>query len=267
MVRYTLKYKDNSLLIDSHGATLISALINRQELLFLSKKAIFDSRTPIRGGVPIVFPNFGYSEKSYLPKHGFARISNWNLKKKWNKLNNSGIILELRNNCFTQQFWNYQFTLLYTIILNHNNFSTELTIQNQDQLSFEYQCLFHNYFKISNLSRLRIANLDDVSYLDQLTREKKSHSDEVVIDGEIDRIYEPTNNCVSILDESKIIKVKTDNKSEVVVWNPWEKKSRSLGDFEDDEFLNMICVEPGILTPTTLKPWETASLKQIISWI
>lgn len=267
MVRYSLKFKDNSLLIDSHGATVISALINDQELLFLSKKAIFDSHTPIRGGVPIVFPNFGHSQNSNLPKHGFARISNWSLKKKWDKLENSGIILELRNNSFTQQFWDYRFTLLYTIILNQSNFSTELTIQNQDQLSFEYQCLFHNYFKISNLSRLRVANLDYVSYLDQLTGEKKNHSDEVVIDQEIDRIYEPTNNCVSILDETKIIRIKTDTKSEVVVWNPWEKKSRSLRDFEDDDFLSMICVEPGILTPTTLKPWDTISFKQIISWI
>lgn len=244
---------------------MISALVNDQELLFLSQIAIFDSHTPIRGGVPIVFPNFGHSQNSNLPKHGFARISNWSLKKKWDKLGNSGIILELKNNCFTQQFWNYRFTLLYTIILSQNDFSTEINVQ--DQLSFEYQCLFHNYFKISNLSRLPIANLGNVSYLDQLTGEKKSHSDEVAIEQEIDRIYEPTNNCVSILDETKIITIKTDTKSEVVVWNPWQKKSRSLKDFKDDEFLSMICVEPGILTPTTLKPWETISFKQIISWI
>ena len=51
----------------------------------------------------------------------------------------------------------------------------------------------------------------------------------------------------------------------VVVWNPWERKSKSLSDFGDEEFLAMICVELGKLEFCKLKPWETKSFKQTIT--
>lgn len=266
MVQFTIEYKNNSLVIDSHGATIISGCMCGHELFFLSKKAVFDGKTPIRGGIPIVFPNFGHSINPNLPKHGFARISNWSFERKWNNFQNSGIILKLESNLDTLKFWNYRFKLLYTITINENKIITELLIQNQDQISFDYQCLFHNYFKVSNLKWLRIANLDYIDYYDQLTKEKSSHSEEIVINQEIDRVYGPTNNCVSILDEEYILRVKSDeNQFHVVVWNPWERKSKSLNDFEDDEFLNMVCVELGKLESCKLKPWETNSFKQTIS--
>ncbi len=266
MVRYTLEYNSNSLIVDSHGATIVSGCVNGYELFFLSEKAFFDGKTPIRGGVPIVFPNFGHSSEHNLPKHGFARISQWSLEKRWNNLNNSGIILKLETNSETLKFWNYKFKLLYTITLNNNNIMTELFIQNQDPISFNYQCLFHNYFKVSNLKWVRIANLDYIDYYDQLTHKISSHSEEILINQEIDRVYGPTNNCVSILDTEYVLKVNSDeNQFHVVVWNPWEKKSKSLSDFGDEEFLDMVCVELGKLDSCKLKPWETKSFKQTIT--
>ena len=37
---------------------------------------MFDGRQPIRGGVPVIFPQFGRPDQS-LPMHGFARSSLW----------------------------------------------------------------------------------------------------------------------------------------------------------------------------------------------
>ena len=38
--------------------------------------AVFDGTQPIRGGVPVIFPQFGRPDQS-LPMHGFARSSLW----------------------------------------------------------------------------------------------------------------------------------------------------------------------------------------------
>lgn len=45
--------------------------------------------------------------------------------------------------------------------------------------------------------------------------------------------------------------------STAVVWNPWEKKSKAMADFGDDEYKKMICVdEAAIEKNITLKPGE-----------
>ena len=62
----------------SHGATVTSVKTAAgQELLFVSEKSKFDGESPIRGGIPVVFPKFGggwegASNPSALPSHGFA---------------------------------------------------------------------------------------------------------------------------------------------------------------------------------------------------
>ena len=42
-----------------------------------------------------------------------------------------------------------------------------------------------------------------------------------------------------------------------VVWNPWDKKSKSMVDFGDEEYKQMLCVDgAAIEKPITLKPGE-----------
>lgn len=41
------------------------------------------------------------------------------------------------------------------------------------------------------------------------------------------------------------------------VWNPWEKKSKSMSDFGDEEYKQMLCVDGAVIEkPVNLKPGE-----------
>ena len=75
MKKIELKHgKENaSLTVVPFGATIISWIVEGQEKIFVSKKAIMDGSKAIRGGVPVCFPNFG--PWSNGPQHGFARNS------------------------------------------------------------------------------------------------------------------------------------------------------------------------------------------------
>ena len=61
--------------IHLHGATIISWISNNIERLYLSEAAIFNNVKAIRGGIPVVFPQFGQPPQSSMPQHGFARTS------------------------------------------------------------------------------------------------------------------------------------------------------------------------------------------------
>ncbi|ROT60935.1 putative glucose-6-phosphate 1-epimerase isoform X2 [Penaeus vannamei] len=103
--------------VNLHGATVVSWRVNNQEQLFVSKQAIFDGKRAIRGGIPIVFPQFG--AWSTGPQHGFARISRWELKKPPERLPTGDVeaIFQLLDNEFTRSMWNYPFSLTYRLIL------------------------------------------------------------------------------------------------------------------------------------------------------
>merc|ERR1719390_14421 len=63
------------------GATLCSYKTpNGKEQIFVSPGAIFDGKKAIRGGVPLVFPQFGQPDKA-MAQHGFARSSIWTVKE------------------------------------------------------------------------------------------------------------------------------------------------------------------------------------------
>lgn len=42
-----------------------------------------------------------------------------------------------------------------------------------------------------------------------------------------------------------------------VVWNPWEKKAKTIADLGDDEYKQMLCVDAAAIEkPIALKPGE-----------
>jgi len=51
-----------------------------------------------------------------------------------------------------------------------------------------------------------------------------------------------------------------------VVWNPWDKKAKTISDLGDCEYKNMLCVQAACIeNPITLKPGEEWKGRQEIS--
>src|SRR5690606_35669711 len=114
--------------------------IGDSELLFLSSKAVFDGSKPIRGGIPIVFPQFG---KGPLPQHGFARNQSWIFEK----LGMNSLKCTLEDNPQTFSQWPFKFRLEYLIeIIEENKLKTQLIVTNSDSKEFNFTSLLHTYF-------------------------------------------------------------------------------------------------------------------------
>ena len=50
----------------------------------------------------------------------------------------------------------------------------------------------------------------------------------------------------SSLSPGHSISLETVNLPDAVVWNPWISKAKGMADFGDDEFRQMLCVEPAV---------------------
>ncbi|KAJ0921669.1 putative glucose-6-phosphate 1-epimerase [Helianthus annuus] len=103
-----------------------------------------------------------------------------------------------------------------------------------------------------------MAKLDYLDNLQNRTRFTET-KDTITIDSEFDRIYLSTPKKVAVLDHGnkRTVFVRKDGLPDAVVWNPWEKKAKTIVDLREDEYKYMIAVEAAAIEkPVTLQPGE-----------
>jgi glucose-6-phosphate 1-epimerase len=246
-----------------HGGHVISwTSAGGEELLFLSRESHFAPDKPIRGGIPVCFPQFGAGA---LPQHGFARTSEWQMVR--TELLDNGLVsaeLQLTESAESLAIWPRQFGLALHVLLDKDTLSVGLQVINTGNEPFEFQTALHTYFRIADIHRAAVYGLERVSYIDAL-REYSRHVETrptVRFEGETDRIYVNTSDILRLEEErhARIISIEKRRMPDVVIWNPWIDKSRRMPDFGDDEYLTMVCIETGrIEVPAELSPgarWE-----------
>lgn len=233
-------------------------------LLFMSQLSRFNEGTPIRGGIPLIFPWFGSREGH--PAHGFARIQSWELREVA-PLPSGAVKLRLylpdppAANAYPK------FALEYIVTVG-KTLAAELIVTNQsaDQ-NFTFENCLHTYFNVGDISSVSVAGLKGAIYLDQMENfaRKTEQGEKIEITKETDRIYIDTPAATEIHDASlkRRIRIEKSGSLSTVVWNPWIEKSARMPDFGDDEFHKMICVESGNVSENrlTLASGKSASLR------
>ncbi|GJQ14272.1 hypothetical protein GpartN1_g6063.t1 [Galdieria partita] len=251
------------------GATVSSWKKNEIERFFLSQEADFSGQKPIRGGIPLCFPQFG--PYGPLSQHGFARISYWRLKQMGTTQDRSanGMILCLSNQDLNPTWlssWPFAFTAEYQIILGFDGLQTHFKVRNDGEEPFSFTFAFHNYFDVSDVSSCQIFGLEKVPFYDRRKNDEWTEQGEENLTGfqivePVDRVYASTPNELAIFDSSKlqIIKIKKYHLPDSTLWNPFGTNGSDPG------WKGFLCLEPGaIKSPILLKSGEEWQASQII---
>lgn len=235
--------------ISVHGGQVLSycPVNTEQDLLFVSQQAYFQPDKAIKGGIPVCWPWFGPDpEHRGRPDHGFVRDRGWQLLATETRANGSTrILLGLRDDDRSQALWPHAFSLelqvtigetLELALLTHNSGATPIRVT---------QAL-HAYFSVGDVRKAQVLGLAGHEYIDKVSDgARATQSGPINIDGPVNRIYLDTTDRLIIDDSSlgRSIHIEREGSRSAVVWNPWVEQSRSMGDFGDDEYLRMICVE------------------------
>jgi D-hexose-6-phosphate mutarotase len=248
-----------------HGAHITSfQKKNEPPVLFMSQLSRFNAGTPIRGGIPVIFPWFGPREGQ--PAHGFARIESWELREV-SQLSNGGVKLRLYLPDTPAAAAYPKFAAEYIVTVG-KTLAAELIIANEspDQ-NFTFENCLHTYFNVGEAAGISITGLRGAAYLDQMENfaRKTEQGESIQISRETDRIYLDTTAAVEIHDPGlqRRIRIEKSGSLSTVVWNPWIEKSARMPDFGDDEFHKMVCVESGNVSDNriTLAPGKSATLR------
>lgn len=255
-----------SVVVHLHGATALSWKCAGKEILFLSKQAVLDNSKAIRGGIPLVFPQFG--PWSCGPQHGFARNKRWSVESQPSTTADGTVTcsLSLSDDEDTRKAWNYRFKLVYTLELSKSALTTRLTVNNTGDQSFTFTTLMHSYFLTPDISTTSVQGLKGLTYVDKVQNGQFTEDRDVVtIPENYDRVYQKCPTTVSMDCSSHSVSVNLSNFPDVVVWNPWVEKAKGMSDFGDEEYKNMLCVEAGsVSSPVQIDVGQTLSFQQTL---
>ena len=254
--------------ISLHGGHVLSYQpADQDDLIWMSKEAVYDNATALRGGIPICWPWFG---RIAAPAHGFARTSEWSLIE--HKENEQGVIISLglNDSDTTREIWPHQFALVLNVEIS-DQLTVTLTMTNTDEKPWSYSGALHSYFNVGDITSTEVTGMGH-SYIDGLLEGQRCEGgDTLVLTDTIDRVYTAPEQDIFIKDSrlNRAISVTNHGHNSAVLWNPWAAGAKAMGDMNDDGYQTFLCVESTLHAPTLeqgkqVSPGETAVLSTVI---
>ncbi|GKV31770.1 hypothetical protein SLEP1_g40436 [Rubroshorea leprosula] len=265
--------------VSCHGGQVLSWKTQRgEELLFIGSKAVYKPPPhAVRGGILICFPQFGTQET--LEKCGFPMGGLWTIDRDPPPLPENGMThvdLLLDPCAVDPKIWPHKFKFHLTVALaDDGSLILVSRVRNVCSKPFSFKFVYLTYLAVSDIDDVRVEGLDSCDYHDNLKEGTRSTEQGISLsfDSEVDRVYVEAKGVIEVLDHKKRRTLKINRKGlpDVVVWNPWDKKSKAfanfwnlwakkpkaIADFGEDDYKRMVSVSgAAIEKPITLKPGE-----------
>jgi len=263
-------------IIAEQGAQLLSYTPHGQPpLIWLSPEAAYDRGESLRGGVPVCWPWFGELDRnppevranvdaetaSHAPKHGFARTQDWVHVDTANDA--EGVTLVFRLDVTGESpKWRHAARLTLRIRMA-DAITLELGVTNMSDAALTLSQALHTYFAVSDVHQVHITGVEGKSFVDTLDDwQVKDQVGPLRFTGETDRLYLGLDQPLTIHDPGwgrKII-VQSSHSRSAVIWNPWIEKAKRIGQFPDDAWQGMLCIETARVWDDvlTIEPGDTA---------
>eukprot|EP00562_Extubocellulus_spinifer_P006418 CAMPEP_0178532262 /NCGR_PEP_ID=MMETSP0696-20121128/33878_1 /TAXON_ID=265572 /ORGANISM="Extubocellulus spinifer, Strain CCMP396" /LENGTH=287 /DNA_ID=CAMNT_0020164243 /DNA_START=28 /DNA_END=891 /DNA_ORIENTATION=+ len=268
--------------ISPFGATVVSYKSasngGGRENLFVSKLAKLDGSKAIRGGIPLVFPIFGPPPADSGSTAGISLTLDLADASAGRGTNNMWSEEQAKvdgTNC----------RLTLDVKVDATSLTTVLVVENNGSDAFNFNCLQHTYFAVDGGAaqipdQCYVHGLGGYSVIDKVDSSndgKLVPEDGIALRGEVDRVYvhPEGHSTVSVrigVGGGKTVKMEAFGEVgespvpvSCVVWNPSVEKAKAMSDFGDEQYKDMICVEPGLLGhQPILSPGKEARFTQII---
>jgi glucose-6-phosphate 1-epimerase len=212
------------------------------EMLYLSPRTPYGDGQAVRGGVPVVFPQF--STRGPLPRHGLARNRTWEVLENNRRGQHAYAVLGLSDDESTRQIWPHSFALELTVSVDGPRLEMELAVMNTGEVTFGFHAALHTYLRCGDVRKAQLEGLLDQSYLDQVTGEERGQWIDVIsIAQEIDRIYWNTPSHLTLRESGRKLAIGQQGFVDTVVWNPGPDRCAGMADMPPDGWLDMLCVE------------------------
>jgi glucose-6-phosphate 1-epimerase len=236
------------------GAHLVSwTSPNGAENLYLSPCSPLEEGQAIRGGVPVIFPQF--STRGPLVRHGFARISKWELLHADGDAGTARVCLGLRGNGAQAWRWPHDYACELTVSLTSDALAIQLAVRNEGTQTFAFTAALHTYLRVHSIEQVRLTGLQHCAYEDSNAAGALQTDTEAFVapKGPLDRIYRQTPASLQLATGNGVMSLESEGFYDTVVWNPGQEGNPKIADLPPDAYRQFICVEAAVVeTPIEL---------------
>ena len=234
-----------------HGAQLVSWSDARgTELLYLSPLSLANPVPPLRGGTPVIFPQFG--EIGLLAKHGFARTQLWELQEIWSTDGAPGVRLRLASSAATRAIWPREFEVFLQLTLAPGCLEISLTVHNPAADPLAFNAALHTYLRRDPAHPAQLFGVPGFAAGPDL-------------DGPFDLISRDFGAPLRLESDLGRLELSARGFTDVVLWNPGP--AGRLPDLPEGGHREFVCIEPaGICRPITVAPGGSWTGSQRLRW-
>ncbi len=244
--------------IHLHGAHVASWVPSGEtaDRMFVSTTSQFAPGAPIRGGVPICFPQF--ADQGPLPMHGFVRTLDWELIAA-GVLPSGAAQARFRFSATeaTRALWPHEFILDYTVTVQYRALELALTVTNNGSTALAFTAALHTYLRVDDITATQLRGLRGARYRDKVLRldDVLETAAELVIDRPLDRVYHAAPPDLAVVERNGVTTVGVTGFTDTVVWNPGPERAAALADMESMGHARMLCVEAAVArAPVVVQP-------------
>lgn len=221
----------------------------------------------LRGGVPVIFPQF--ADRGPGPRHGLARNRPWQAIQQETGRDDALATLRLEDDADTLAQWPHRFALELTVRISRQVLEMELAVENLGSGPMQFQAALHSYWRVADAGRVVVDGLQDRPYRDAASgMDGVQHSRrlELLSGRAIDRCVGGPGGPLGLteLDSGRALMLEPEGFDDAVIWNPGP--AHGLPDLPPEDWRRFVCVELGqIERPATLLAGETWCARQRVS--
>lgn len=219
--------------------------------LFLSAASGYRRGVAIRGGVPVIFPQF--AAEGPLPKHGFARTMPWELQS----MQGATLRFALTDTAATRAIWPHAFRAGLEVSATGRELRVTLSLHNPGEAALECTLALHTYLAVTDIAAATLSGLQGLHYRDSARGDAPGRQTEALLgfEGEIDRIYFDAPAQLLLQEPQRATTIRQQGFRDTVVWNPGPAKAAALADLEPGGERRMLCIEAATIgEPLRLAP-------------
>lgn len=256
-----------------HGAHLVSWVpAGGQEQLYLSPSSAFGPGASVRGGVPVIFPQF--NERGPLPRHGLVRTRAWQPVLHTVRGDVALAALRFEPSEEVAAIWPQPFAAEITVSVGANVLEVELAVEHtgdEGSAPFTFTAALHTYLRSADALKLQLEGLQGMRYEDAL-KDAPGHigsqqwGDVLTMVGALDRVYYNATTPLVLRELGRKLGIAMAGFEDVVVWNPGPEAAAGMKDLPATDWQHMLCVEAArIGRPVRLHAGEEWTGRQVLT--